>query len=392
MSTGVPASSEDDAEGGVRAPHRTISRILVGLGSVLAMVAIFAAWADRQALNGDEWVETSTRLIEDDEIRAAVAGFAVTELYREVDVNEELQAALPPRLKQLSGPLANGLQSVARDAVDDALGSQRFIDVWKTANALAHRELIDVIEDRGQVVRTENGEVTLDLRPLIVKAASSLGLGQDLVEQLPADIGTLEVLRSEDVSLAQTIADLIRGAALITALLALALLAAGIWFRHGERWIAILGAGLGLVLAGIFVLVVREIAGDELVKALASGDAEEAADHVWVIGSSLLREIAWSVIWFGIFFVVAAWLGSPAASAGRARRVLTPLLRDHAVAVYLVIGFAGLLWALTAVEGLRPFLVRAVLTALALAGVFYLRERAVEENPDAHWGNVLSRP
>lgn len=391
MNPEAPKPSENDAEGGRRAPRRTLSRICIALGSVLAVVAIFAAWADRQALNSDEWVDTSVRVIEDEEIRAAVAEFAVAELYREVDVEAELEQRLPPRLQQLAGPLANGLQSVARDAVEEALGSARFIKIWTTANALAHRQLIDVIEDRGEAVSTEGGEVTLQLRPLIVEAADSLGLGANLVDRLPEDAGNLEILNSEDVEAAQTVADLIKGTALITALLALALLALGIYLRHGERWIGILGAGMGLILAGVFVLVVREIAGDELVKALATGDAKDAADHVWVIGTSLLREIAWSVVWFGIFFVVAAWLGSPASSSARARRALTPLLRDHAVAVYVVIGFAGLLWALTAVDGLRPFMVRVILTAMALAGVVYLRERALEENPDVQWGNALSR-
>ncbi len=391
MTTEAAKPSENDAEGGTRAPRRLLSRICIALGSVLAMVAIFAAWADRQALNSDEWVDTSTRLLEDDAIRTAVAEFAVAELYREVDVEAALEQRLPPRLQQLAGPIATGLESAARDGVADALGSQRFIEIWTTANALAHQELIDVIEDRGETVSTADGEVTLQLRPLIIEAANSIGLGPNLEDRLPEDAGSLTVLEADNVELAQTVAKLIRGAALITALLALALLALGIYLRHSERWIAILGAGVGLILAGVFVLVVREIAGEELVKALATGDAETAADNVWGIGTSLLREVAWSVVWFGIFFVIAAWLGSPASSAVRARRGLTPLLRDHAVAVYVLIGFAGLLWALTAVDGLRPFLVRAIITAMALGGVAYLRERAIEENPDAHWGGLTSR-
>jgi hypothetical protein len=391
VNTEAAKPSESDAEGGSRAPRRTLSRICIALGSVLAMVAIFAAWADRQALNSDEWVDTSVRVIEDDEIRAAVADFAVAELYREVDVEAELQERLPPRLQQLAGPLANGLQSVARDAVEKALGSERFIEIWTTANAVAHRELIDVIEDRGDAVSTEGGQVTLQLRPLLVEAADSLGLSGERVESLPEDAGNLEILNSEEIELAQTVAKLIRGAALILAILALALLALGIYLRHGERWIGILGAGIGLILAGIFVLIVREIAGDELVKALSTGDAEGAADQVWAIGTSLLREIAWSVIWVGVLFVVGAWLSSPASSSVRARRALTPVLRDHAVAVYVVIGGAGLLWALTAVDGLRPFLVRAIITAMTLAGVAYVRERAIEENPEVQWGNALSR-
>jgi len=53
--------------------HRVKVRILVILASLLAFLAIFTSWIDRQLLDTNEWVNTSGRLLEDKEISDAVA-------------------------------------------------------------------------------------------------------------------------------------------------------------------------------------------------------------------------------------------------------------------------------------------------------------------------------
>ena len=67
-----------------RGRRRTIKGLVV-LGSLLAFLSIFAIWIERQALNTDDWVGTSDRLIQDETIRAAVADYLVDQLYAEVE-------------------------------------------------------------------------------------------------------------------------------------------------------------------------------------------------------------------------------------------------------------------------------------------------------------------
>ena len=64
---------------------------------------MFAIWANRQLLETDTWVDTSTELLEDEEIRTVVADFMVDELFTAVDVEAQLQAALPPRAQPPAG-------------------------------------------------------------------------------------------------------------------------------------------------------------------------------------------------------------------------------------------------------------------------------------------------
>ena len=95
-------------------------------------------------------------------------------------------------------------------------------------------------------------------------------MGQDLADRLPPDVGKLRILRSDELELAQTIAKLVRGLALVTSLLALGLFALAIYLSRGYRWITVLGVGVGLIVAGILVLILRELAGGVVVDQLAS--------------------------------------------------------------------------------------------------------------------------
>src|SRR5438093_11333605 len=84
--------------------HRRLVKTLVIVGALLSVVACFSTWAERQALTTDDWVNTSSRLLENRQIQTALANYAVDEIYANVDVDSELRRALPKDFKQLSGP------------------------------------------------------------------------------------------------------------------------------------------------------------------------------------------------------------------------------------------------------------------------------------------------
>jgi hypothetical protein len=241
------------------------------------------------------------------------------------------------------------------------------------------------------VVTTGGGEVELHLRPLIIQVADQLGLGGNIADKIPPDAGTLKILRSDQLGLAQTIAMVIRGLALVTSLLAVALLALAIYLSRGYRWVTVLASGIALILVGIVVLILRDVAGNVLVRELADPTAKPAADAVWSIGTSLLASLAREVIVFGIFFVIGAWLASPHRSSVAARRFLTPILRDYPVAVYSVLGVLGLIWILDAVGGTRAVLLRLSLISLAAVGIYQLRRMSMAEFPDANLGEMTAR-
>src|SRR5215216_4880635 len=98
--------------------NRLTVRILVVAASILAFLAIFTSWVDRQALDTNEWVDTSGRLLEDKAISDALATYSVDQLYANVDVARLLKKRLPKDLQPVASPAAAGIRELAIRAAE----------------------------------------------------------------------------------------------------------------------------------------------------------------------------------------------------------------------------------------------------------------------------------
>src|SRR4051794_28630919 len=105
--------------------HPVLSRILVVVGTLLAFLAVLAIWISRQALETDQWTQTSSELLESPAIRTALAGYLVDQLYANVDVTGQVRSALPKRAQPLAGAAAGALRRGAADGPPPALPRPR---------------------------------------------------------------------------------------------------------------------------------------------------------------------------------------------------------------------------------------------------------------------------
>src|SRR5215213_942979 len=162
-------------------PRLTFARILVVVGTLLAMLSILAVWISRQALETDQWTKTSSELLEQPSVQTAISGFLVDQLYANVDVEAELRAALPDRADALAGPAAGALRRGAEDVAQRALRRPRVQEAWENANRQAHEAFVDVVvEGEGAVLTNEQGVVTLDLKSLLNEISQRTGIGDRL--------------------------------------------------------------------------------------------------------------------------------------------------------------------------------------------------------------------
>ena len=86
-----PASAPASAPGG----HRKLSLALVVVGTVLAVAAIFSIWANRQALNTDNWVRTSDRILANKEVETRLSAYMADQIFANVDVKAEPKRPCP---------------------------------------------------------------------------------------------------------------------------------------------------------------------------------------------------------------------------------------------------------------------------------------------------------
>jgi hypothetical protein len=375
-----------------RRRRRTVKGLVI-LGSVLAFLSVFAIWTERQALNTDDWVSTSGHLIQNQTIRAAVGDYLVDQLYENVNVEAELKSILPGDTKELAGPAAGGLRQVAGDGAERVLETSTAQSLWEDANRSAHEQLVSVLENKGEAVSTEEGNVSLNLGSLLTNLADQVGIGQDLAAKLPPDAGQIQILRSDQLKTAQNIAIAIKGLALVLSILTFAAFAAAIYLSRDGRWVTVLASGIGLIGAGFAVIVARQIAGgivvDQLVK---TESAKPAGEATWSIATSLMTSIATTVIVVGVLFAIAGWLASPTGSARATRRVIAPALRHHVAYVYTGLGLIVCFYFLSGpTQGLRSFLTTLIVAGMAAFGIHELRKQTAEEFPDADYSEVFGR-
>jgi hypothetical protein len=371
--------------------RRRSVKALVVLGSVLAFLSVFAIWTERQALNTDDWVHTSDRLIQNETIRAAVAEYLVDQLYANVDVEEELEGILPGDLKDLAGPASGGLRQVADGGAQEVLKSSTAQSLWEQANRTAHEELIAVLEDEKEAIETNEGKVTLKLGTLVTNLADEVGFGAQLAEKLPPDAGEITILRSDELKTAQTIAIAIKSLALILSLLTFLTFGLAIYLSRDGRWVTVLFCGVGLIAAGFAVIVARQIVGGIVIDQLVVDESvKPAAEEAWTIATSLMVSISTTLIVIGVLFGIAGWLASPTDSARATRRVAAPVLRDYVPYVYAGLAVVVGIYFLSApTHNLRSFLTTLVIAGLAAFGIHELRKQSQEEFPDAEMNDLF---
>jgi hypothetical protein len=368
-------------------------KALVVFGSVLAFLSVFAIWTERQALDTADWVHTSDRLIENETIRKAIANYLVEQLYDNVDVEQELKEILPGETKQFSGPLSGGLRQVAGDGAEKVLETSTAQSLWQEANRNAHTRLVEVLEEKGDAVSTEEGAVKLNLGSLLTDLADQVGVGADLAEKLPPDAAQIEILRSDQLRTAQNITTAIKGLALALSILTFAVFAVAIYFSRGSRWVTVLFCGIGLVAAGFAVIVARHIAGGIVFDQLVEDESiRPAAEAAWSISTSLMNSIATTVIVIGALFAVAGWLGSPTGSAVACRRAIAPALHKHIAFVYTGLTIFVCIYFLSSpTQGLRSFLTTLLVAGMAAFGIHELRKQTAAEFPDAEFSDAFGR-
>lgn len=374
METG--STSSDSPTGGRQ--RRGLVLALIVVASLIAFLAVFSIWAKRQMLETDSWVETSTELLEDEEIRDQLSIFITDAIYANVDVQGELESRLPPDLKPLAGPAAGGIRELIDRGADEALQRPRVQEAWETINRAAHEKLIEVVEENS------NEAVTLDLGDIVAQVGSEAGI--DVAGKIPPEAGQIEVLPPDELSTARKAVNLIEGLAVVLTLLAIALFGLAIYLARNRRRETLRAVGLAFIAVGLAVALARSLAGDLVVDALAStASVEPAVQDTWEIGTSMLSDGAGAMVFYGIVIVIGAWLAGPTGIARAAREELAPLFSRRSTGYTVLVAFLLLLFWWAPTEGFRRLPISLLIIALFVVGFEFLRAQTLREFPAATW-------
>jgi uncharacterized membrane protein len=254
------------------------------------------------------------------------------------------------------------------------------------------QQFINIVENKSKAITLSGNAVYIDLRPLMGQLTTQLGLPASVAQALPPEAGRLKVMSSNQISTVQNAVKLVKGLTIILPAVALLLFALCVYLYTGRRRHALFVVGIDLVIAGLIVLIARNVAGTQIVNALASTEAARpAADATWTIGTRLLSDIGQSIIIVGLAVMVAASLGGDRRPAVAFRRAAAPWFRERPLATYgIVIAILLLIVLWGPIPATRKPIPVLILFVLVWLGVEALRRQTAEEFPDAQFGDSMS--
>lgn len=313
------------------------SAIAITLACVLAPLSVVSVWASNQVSDTNRYVETVAPLAKDPAIQSAVASRVTQEVFRYVDIkgltSDTLAAlsrqGLPPRaaasLQALEVPIVNGLEGFTRTEIRKIVASPQFATVWEQANRAAHAELVNLLSgQQGGAVSAQNGAVTLNLAPIIARVKQQLvAEGYTVANNIPTVNRSFVLVRSDAVTKAQGVYRLLNALGSWLPVIALALLALGVYIARGHRRALLLGS-LGIVGSMLALGVALAVARPLYLDAVPSDVLpREAAGDVFDTLVRYLRNGLRTIAVLALVVALGAFFTGPSVTAVRTRTALS---------------------------------------------------------------------
>jgi len=362
--------------------------VLIGVTTVLLVVAVFATWANRLLFSPDNWSKTSTQLLQNENVRSTTANYVVDQLYANVNVAGLLKQALPTQFQGLAGPAAGALRNAAVQGTELALSRPRVQQLWAEANRAADQTFVDVVNGKKGTIGVNQGAVTLNLASIANNIASRLGLPSNIASHLPANVANLVIFKSDQLKYVQNGGKAIKSLAFWLLIIVPLLYILALYLAKGHRRRTLMTIGFAGIFAGVLVIAARSILQGQVTNALTSdASLQVTIRDVYGIATAILKDVASGVIFIGILLVAAAWFAGPARPAYASRRAIAPFLREQVVATYgIVAGLLILLFIWDPIPATGKPIGILVFIVLAFLGAYLLTQQTAVEFPEARSG------
>ena len=312
-----------------------VSALLITLGCILAPLAVLAVWTANQVSNTSRYVANVAPLIRQPAIQNALTDKITPQITSKLNVQgltnqvaTELNSRGLPKVATLlhsfSGTIASGVAGFVHSAVAKVVASPAAARIWTLANQTAHAEIVKALSGQGNgAIKITNGSVTLGLGPFINTVKQNLSAhGLTVVQKLPPINPTFTLFSSKYLVKAQTGYRLINDLKIALPLLAIFLLAIGIYVARQHRR-ALIGAGLGLA-ASMLVLAIalaigRAIYLNSVPSATLPADAAAALFDTFI---RFIKDGLRALLILGLVVAAGGFLMGPSVTAVRVRGAL----------------------------------------------------------------------
>jgi hypothetical protein len=324
-SAGPPATPASRRHISWRAP---VAAILITVGCLLAPVSVLAVWTANQVSNTSRYVANVEPLVHDPAIQNTLTDKITTEITTRLNVTAYADQAAGllsskglPRvgalLKTFAPSISDAVAGFIHGRVRKVVESPQFARVWVQANTRVHQVLVKALSGQGgSAVSVTNGQVVLSLGPFINLVKQDLiKRGFTLASNLPAINPTMSLFSAKYLVKAQAGYRLINDLKIVLPILAVLLLAVGVYVARGHRR-ALIGAGLGLaasmLVLGAGLLIFRGVYLNSVPGSVLPADAAAALFDTLV---RFIKVGLRTILVVGLIIAAGAFLTGPSATA-----------------------------------------------------------------------------
>jgi hypothetical protein len=346
---GEPEALPGGRAGPGRLPEKPVRRrrgwrtpvavLLIVVGCVLAPLSVVAVWTANQVSDTSRYVANVEPLIKDPAIQNALTNKISNEIVTRINVKgltDQAAAALAqkglPRVSTLlhsfSGSLASGVAGFVHSRIHKIITGPRMANAWVQVNRVASQALVAVLSGRATsgsgAVGVSNGQVTVDLAPLIAVAKQDLvARGLTIAGKIPIVHATFALFPSKNLVKAQKAYRLLNDLKIVLPIVTLVLLGLGVLIARRPRR-ALIGAGLGfaasMLVLGAGLLIARNLYLNAVPAGTLPPDAAAAAFDILI---RFIKTALRTLLLVGLIVAVGAFFTGPSPAAVRTRHALS---------------------------------------------------------------------
>ncbi len=308
-----------------------VATVLIVLGCALAPVSVVAVWTANQVSNTKKYVENVAPLITEPAVRSALTDKISTKVDDQIDVEgftKQVAAQLSAKgltrlgslLSGFSGSIASGVSGFIHSTVAKIVASPQVEKLWVEGNRLVHQQLVLALQGKKSAITVSNGQVVIGLAPVVEQVKDNLAArGLTIVNKLPPINPTFSLFSAKYLVQAQSLYRLLNTLKWVLPILALILLAAGIYIARRHRR-ALIGAGLGLaasmLVLGAALAVGRAIYLNKLPGTVSADAAAVAFDTI----VRFIKEGLRVLLVLGLVVALAGFFTGPSVTAVKTRQ------------------------------------------------------------------------
>lgn len=300
---------------GVNVIRKIAAILCVALAVALLFTGNILFWTGNTVVKTDKYVAATAPIIRNPAVQDALAYNINQKLYNNVDIDQIISGALPPRAAFLAPTIADQVRQHSDQAVKKILQRPQFQDRWNAAQQRAHDRFIRLVGKHGSDGSIDISEVYSD----VSQQLQGTKLAFLANKPLPAKVGDIQLVKGGWLTVLNKTIRNIDTWRVIAIILLVVFSVAGVWLsRNRRKTVEALGwlFAAAMLITVIALKLIRESIGNRV-----DPHYSEAAKQTFSIVTHSLRIQTFTLLFAALVMVVIAWVsgGSPAARATRSR-------------------------------------------------------------------------